>query len=103
LQTLKNKQAVQLLDLSQAGARLELPSPEPFGSAVLYWLSFEAFGDLVWQKGRSVGLQFDTLLPLGCLVETRRLAPDVVALEELATRATAAAWASGNFDLGRGR
>ena len=100
LQTLNGLVAVQLLDLSRTGARLELPSREPLGCAVLFWLTFEAFGDLVWENGHFVGLQFETELPVGCIVRTRQLAPDVVISEETDARAVAAAWVTGSVDLG---
>ena len=103
LETLDGTTPVQLLDLSQNGARLDLNNEQPFGSAVLHWLEFEAFGDLVWQKEQFVGLRFDGPIALGWLVTTRQLAPDVVALEDLEARKTALAWVSGRTHLGSER
>lgn len=86
LQTLDGLQNVRLVDLSQSGAHLVLSEPAPLKQAVLTWLDFEVFGDIAWQRGANVGLQFDGLLPLRILVETRRRAPMVVQEEALAVK-----------------
>lgn len=78
LKTLGGLQEVQLLDLSRGGARFILTRPEKVRDGILTWLQFEAFGGAVWQKGNRVGLEFDRPIPLPYLVETRRLAPNVV-------------------------
>lgn len=87
LQTLDGLQNVRLVDLSQSGAHLILSEPAPLKQAVLSWLDFEVFGDIAWQRGDDVGIQFDGVLPLRILVETRLRAPLVVQEEALDVKA----------------
>jgi hypothetical protein len=96
LETLDGKQSVRLVDLSQGGAHVILSRPDEAGAGVLTWLDFETFGELAWQDGNGIGLTFDKLLPLACLVETRQRAPSVVRAEELGTE-LAKAWVSGEI------
>lgn len=86
LQTIDGRKSASLVDLSQSGAHLVLDEPVFGKQAVLFWLDFEVFGDIAWQRGNEVGIQFDGVLPLRILVETRRRAPLVVQEESLAVR-----------------
>ena len=86
LQTLEGPQDVRLVNISQNGAHVLLGKPVPIKQAFLSWLDFEVFGDIVWQKGDKVGMQFDGVLPIRILVETRQRAPFVVQEEALALR-----------------
>jgi hypothetical protein len=95
LETLYETVQVTLIDLSQTGAKMEIPDRRLAGSAVLNWLSFEALGDVMWQEGDLAGLQFDPSVPLDYLLATRELAPNVVAKQHLDARAAAAAWVWG--------
>jgi hypothetical protein len=88
--TLDGRQGVRLIDLSQAGAHLLLSRPEPVREGVLSWLRFDTFAVVAWQREEHVGLEFDRLLPLPVMIETRHRAPDVV-------RETAEAWVSGTL------
>lgn len=96
LETLAGPQKVRLIDLSQGGAKIILSRPEEAGAGVLSWLNFETFGDPAWQEEGSIGFKFDKLLPLGCLVETRKRAPSVVRDEEMGT-SMAQAWVAGEI------
>lgn len=96
LETLAGSQKVRLIDLSQGGARLILSRTQDAGAGVLTWLNFETFAELAWQEEGHVGLKFDKLLALGCLVETRQRAPSVVRDEELGSN-LAQAWVSGEL------
>lgn len=96
LETLAGSQKVRLIDLSQGGAQIILSRPEEAGAGVLSWMNFESFGDPAWQEEANIGMKFDKLLPLGCLVETRKRAPSVVRDEEMGT-SMAQAWVSGEI------
>jgi hypothetical protein len=76
--TLDGRQSVRLVDLSQAGAHLVLSDPAPVSEGVLSWLRFDTFGVVVWQNEEHIGLQFDRLVPLPQLIETRHRAPSIV-------------------------
>ncbi len=86
LQTIAGLKNGTLIDLSQSGAHLVLDEPVSGKQAVLFWLDFEVFCDIAWQNEKEVGLQFDGVLPLRILVETRRRAPLVVQEESLAIK-----------------
>ena len=93
--TLDGRQKVRLMDLSQAGAQVILSSPEPIGEGVLRWLRFDTYAVAVWQDEQRLGLEFDRLLPVQFLVETRLRAPSVVR-EEMMHTEMARAWVAGN-------
>lgn len=70
--TLFGQQVVNLIDLSQSGARVMAPSPiARTGDAVLYWMKYEAFGRIVWAHHNEAGIEFDELLPEALLIQTR--------------------------------
>ena len=103
IETLEGQQRVRLMDLSQGGAHLILTQPSDIRKAVLTWLTFEAFGDIVWSDGSHYGITFDKPLPLACLVETRQRAPSVVRDEELGAENAARDWVAGTLSLGAER
>ncbi len=94
--TLEGSQTVRLVDLSQGGAHIILGKPGSPAAGLLTWLDFEAFGETAWQEGDSLGLTFERLLPLSCLVATRKRAPSVVRAEALGED-LAQAWVSGEL------
>ncbi len=94
--TLDGLQKVRLVDLSQGGAQIILSKLEQPAAGLLTWLNYEAFGEAAWQEGDCLGLKFERLLPLGCLVSTRQKAPSVVRAEALGDE-LAQAWVSGEL------
>jgi len=78
LDTLEGRQKVYLVDLSQSGAHVALSEPREVTEGVLSWLGFDTFAIAAWQRDDEVGLQFDRLLPLHYMVETRQRAPSLV-------------------------
>lgn len=94
--TLDGTQKVRLVDLSQGGAHIILSKPGEPAAGLLTWLDFEAFGETAWREGEDLGLKFERLLPLSCLVATRKRAPSVVRAEELGED-LAQAWVSGEL------
>jgi hypothetical protein len=90
LDTIEGRQKVYLVDLSQSGAHVALSQPEAVKEGVLTWLGFDTFAIAAWQHEDEVGLQFDQLLPLHVMVETRKRAPTLV-LE------MAQAWVTGDL------
>jgi hypothetical protein len=94
--TLDGTQRVRLIDLSQGGAQLILSEPGNITAGLLSWLDFEAFGETAWHEDDRLGLKFERLLPLTCLVQTRGQAPSVVRAELLGED-IAQAWVSGTL------
>lgn len=95
LQTLNGPLEVKLLDISQSGARIEIPSTERPHSAVLQWLEYEAYGDIVWERSGLLGMKFDPPLPADQILRTRELAPSVGA-NLTASERSAKAFAEGD-------
>ena len=67
----RGTQMVELVDLSETGARLALAAALPLAEARLEWLDFAAPGRVVWQDKRLCGLQFDKPVPLEWVARTR--------------------------------
>jgi len=88
--TLDGRQVVRLIDLSQGGAHVILSSSEPVREGVLSWLRFDTFAVVVWQEGEHAGFEFDRLVPMATMMETRHRAPSVV-------REAAEAWVAGTL------
>jgi hypothetical protein len=103
IETLEGQQGVRLVDLSQSGAQVILSEPGEIRRAVLCWLDFEAFGAVVWREGEHLGIEFEELLPMEQLIQTRQLAPSVVRKEVFGDRQAARDWVAGNIDLGSER
>lgn len=100
LETLDGQQDVRLIDLSQSGAQVILSEAAELRRGVLCWLGLEAFGFVVWREGDHVGLEFDELLPMEKLLETRDRAPTIVRDQALAA---AREWVSGSGHSGTER
>lgn len=96
LETLHGIWEVDLLDLSQSGAKLDIGQRPSVRSAVLKWLSFEAMGDTVWRKGELLAMTFNRPLGLPAIVATRDLAPSVVGQNSVSEAARA--WATGSHE-----
>lgn len=96
LETVHGTLDVDLIDLSQSGAKIDLAHIPRAREAVLYWLTFEAMGDIVWQEGELLGMTFEAPLSSQTIVATRNLAPSVVALDGASEAARA--WATGVYE-----
>jgi hypothetical protein len=71
--TLTGQTTVSLLDLSASGAQVRVKAPLRCGQDVmLWWLGFEAFGQVVRANGEEAGVAFHDPLPLPVLVQTRQ-------------------------------
>lgn len=68
----RGTQLVELLDLSQSGARLALSASHRLAGVRLEWLEFAAPAQVVWQDRRLCGVRFDEALPLEWVSRTRR-------------------------------
>jgi len=75
LVTLGGRQDISLVDLSETGARLKVDEPDKIGSGVLNWLGFEAFGSVVWRRGHTVGVHFDSPIDHEWVLTTREWLP----------------------------
>ena len=75
LVTLDGRQDISLVDLSETGARLKVDDPDKIGSGVLNWLGFEAFGSVVWRRGHTVGVHFDSPIDHDWVLSTREWLP----------------------------
>ena len=100
LETLEGQQPVRLVDLSQSGAQVVLEHPHEVRRAVLCWLDFEAFGIVAWREDDHVGLEFEELVPMDQLFETRQRAPDVVRAETMGDYGAARDFVAGTFNPG---
>ena len=94
LETLHGTWEVDLLDLSQSGAKLDIDRKPTIRTGVLRWLTFEALGDIVWREGELLAMTFDRSLPLSVIVATRDLAPTVVGINSVSQAAKE--WATGS-------
>lgn len=94
LTTLHGEINAQLLDLSQTGARIgPAAATAARGDAVLQWLSFEAFGEIIWRSKDALGIRFDPPLAMDVVKATRALAPSVGDQGE--AREAAREWSTG--------
>jgi hypothetical protein len=100
LESLDGNESVRLIDLSQSGAHVVLAGPHDLRRAVLCWLGFEAFGFVAWREGDHVGMEFEELVPMEQLFETRQRAPDVVRAEILGDYGVARDFVAGTFNPG---
>src|SRR5690606_41805934 len=76
LMTLDGRKRVMLMDLSQSGARVRLSEPGKLRQAVLYWIGFEAFGVVVWQDGRDIGVEVEVPIREAAVLAPRSLPPE---------------------------
>lgn len=100
LETLEGTEPVRLVDLSQSGAQVVLDNAREVRRAVLCWLDFEAFGFVAWRDGDHVGIEFEDLVPIAQLYETRQRAPDVVRAEVIGDYGAARDFVAGTFNPG---
>ena len=68
---------VRLHNLSSTGAHISCTTTEQPSWCVLKWLNYEAMADVVWVRGKFMGLQFDAPIPDDWVLGTRERAPDV--------------------------
>lgn len=101
LETLFGTWDVQLVDLSQTGARLDVAVRPKVRTGVLKWLGFEAMGDVVWRNDHLLGMTFDEQVSLETIVATRDADPSVIGEVELVEAARA--WATGASGLECGK
>ena len=94
LETLHGTWEVDLLDLSQTGAKLDIASRPTVPTGVLHWLKFEALGDLAWREGELLAITFAQPLGLPIIVATRDLSPAVIGINSVSQAARA--WATGS-------
>lgn len=94
-ETLQGKVAVRLVDLSQTGARLMLPTDTPVREGLLTFLGFELFGITAWQRGNELGIEFDQELSKEHLLAIREVAPAVVSEEQHSTEIAARNFVTG--------
>ena len=100
LETLDGNQPVRLIDLSQSGAQVVLEQRRELRRAVLCWLDFEAFGFVAWRDEDHVGIEFEELVPMEQLFETRQRAPDVVRAETIGDYGAGRDFVAGTFNPG---
>lgn len=90
IETLEGRKKVEIVDLSQGGARIRLLAPvENIKDCVLVWLGFDTYATIGRRNGDEIGLIFDVPLRPGVIKKTREMAPrvwrnDSVYLSEIA-------------------
>lgn len=100
LETLEGRLRVRIVDISQGGAQIVLPSKESFArDCLLKWLSFEAFGAVSWRKDAQIGLTFDEPLSHRTIFETRQNSAQLFRQEAAETVNEARNWAQGTMRL----
>jgi hypothetical protein len=82
LVTLDGRQDISLVDLSETGARVKVENAETIGNGVLHWLGFEAFGSIVWRRGQTVGIHFDSPIDSDWVLTTREWLPKLPSSKE---------------------
>jgi len=95
LDTIDGRQPIRMLNLSRGGAQIILSRNAPVREGVIHWLRFETYGVAIWQQGTKLGMAFDRMLSLSCLIETREQAPAVVREEALGAEHAAHDWVDG--------
>ncbi|MGX7952469.1 PilZ domain-containing protein [Tsuneonella sp. HG249] len=74
LETMTKRAEGQLVDISEAGARLELADMPPVGStAVLRWAGHEAVCSVIWVEDRFCGVSFRSAITSEIVGETAAL------------------------------
>ena len=103
LESLDGQQPVRLIDLSQSGAQVVVSRPDEMRRGVLCWCDFEAFGIIAWRDGDHLGIEFEELVPMDQLFETRQRAPDVVRAETVSDYTAARDFVAGTLNQGSER
>ena len=76
--TLDGREEVLLQDLSLTGAKFHRNGNRPFDKGLLRWMRYETYGEVVWQRGSWVGIQFDRPISKEVLLATRAATPRLV-------------------------
>lgn len=78
IETLEGRKKVEIIDLSQGGARVKLLAPvENIKDCVLVWLGFDTYATIGRRDGDELGLVFDVPLRPVVIKKTREMAPRV--------------------------
>jgi hypothetical protein len=96
LETFDGTVEVDLVDLSQTGAKISLDPVQSVRAGVLRWLRFEVFGDIVWQDGGLRGIVFDEALTREAVLTTRADAPSLMG--DAGAIEAARIWATGSYN-----
>lgn len=100
LQTLDARLKVEIVDISQGGAHVVLPSKDAYAKdCLLSWLRFEAFGTVAWREGAHIGIAFDESLSHATIFETRKNAASILEEEAAQVEKEARNWAQGSRRL----
>lgn len=78
METLEGRKKVEIIDLSQGGARVKLLAPvENIKDCVLVWLGFDTYATIGRRDGDELGLVFDVPLRPAVIKKTREMAPRI--------------------------
>ena len=78
IETLEGRKKVEIIDLSQGGARVKLLAPvENIKDCVLVWLGFDTYASIGRREGDELGLVFDVPLRPVIIKKTREMAPRI--------------------------
>ena len=100
LQTLDAKLKVEIVDISQGGAHLVLPSKDSFAKeCLLVWLRYEAFGEVSWREGAHIGIRFEEPISHKAILATRKNAEAILGQDAVQTKDEAKRWAQGAVRL----
>jgi hypothetical protein len=94
LETIHGMTDVSLVNISRSGAKIDRAQVPKVRQAVLYWLGFEALGDVVWRDSEQLGMTFEVPLSVGTLLATRDRAPTI--FDDTLLQA-AREWATGDY------
>ncbi|WP_305095743.1 PilZ domain-containing protein [Croceibacterium aestuarii] len=101
--TLRGKQTVRLVDLSQGGAHVIMRDGAKVREGVLSWMRYEVFAEVVWQDGDAIGMAFDEPISREALLQTRQFAPSVVRAETMGASDAARQFVAGSIHNGAER
>ena len=78
IETLEGRKKVEIIDLSQGGARVKLLAPvDNIKDCVLVWLGFDTYATIGRREGNELGLVFDVPLRPAVIKKTREMAPRI--------------------------
>ena len=99
IETLEGRKKVEILDLSQGGARIRLlVDAEPFKECVLCWLSFDSYARVGRRNGNELALVFDFPLRPGVIKQTRNQAPGIWRNDSVYQGAIARVFVQGTYN-----
>ncbi len=100
LQTLDARLRVEIVNISQGGAQLILPSKDNFArECLLMWLRFEAFGEVSWREGANIGIRFEEPISHLAILATRKNAEAILQQDGNAAKDEAQRWAQGGVRI----